>query len=178
MPSGVYQHKKGEESNKWKGGLPYCFCGKQLSRKKYSVCRKHSSLKGEKNPCWKGGLPYCEICNKKLSQYGLSRCKNHRILSVTARINLSKAQSEEKNSCWKGDKVGYVGLHRWVRRHLGTPKKCENCGKDDFTSNRQIHWANKSRKYFRKLDDWIRLCVFCHKAYDSKQSINIRIPAN
>jgi hypothetical protein len=31
---------------------------------------------------------------------------------------------------WKGDHVGYIGLHNWVRRWLGVvPKRCEFCGK-------------------------------------------------
>ncbi len=71
----------------------------------------------------------------------------------------------ETNHNWKGDNVGYHGLHNWVRRNLGTPRKCEKCG-DDSLKHRQYHWANKSQKYLRDLTDWIRLCVKCHKEYD------------
>src|SRR3990167_305600 len=34
----------------------------------------------------------------------------------------------ENHPYWKGDKVGYHGLHRWIARKLGKPKKCEDCG--------------------------------------------------
>jgi len=71
----------------------------------------------------------------------------------------------ENNTEWKGDKVGYWGLHNWVRRHLGTPAICEFCGKAGLTG-RQIHWANKSGKYKRDLNDWLRLCRQCHVKYD------------
>ena len=71
------------------------------------------------------------------------------------------------NHNWKGDKVGYYGLHNWVRRQLGSPNKCEHCGVDNLRP-RQYHWANKSRTYLRDVNDWLRLCVKCHKAYDSK----------
>lgn len=70
---------------------------------------------------------------------------------------------------WKGDDVKYGALHMWVVNKLGKPETCEICKKNGLKGH-QIHWANKSGKYFRKLNDWIRLCVSCHGAYDSKQS--------
>ncbi len=71
----------------------------------------------------------------------------------------------ELNPNWKGNKVGYSGLHKWVVQQLGVPEICELCGKIGL-KNHKIHWANKSHKYLRKLDDWIRLCVSCHRKYD------------
>lgn len=67
----------------------------------------------------------------------------------------------ENNYAWKGNEVGYVGLHTWVRRELGKPKICEHCG-----INKNMQWANKSRKYKRELTDWLSLCAKCHKKYD------------
>lgn len=64
---------------------------------------------------------------------------------------------------WKGDAVGYSGLHAWVRRELGTPSRCENCG---TTEAKQFEWANKSGEYKRDLTDWIRLCTLCHRRMD------------
>lgn len=71
----------------------------------------------------------------------------------------------ELSGNWKGNKVGYNALHGWVRRKLGRPKLCEQCG---FTSNNtyQFHWANISGNYLRDLSDWIRLCASCHRLYD------------
>ncbi len=66
---------------------------------------------------------------------------------------------------WKGDKVSYRSLHYWVQRHLGKPKKCEDCGITDLRP-RQYHWANISGKYMRDLSDWKRLCVKCHRKFD------------
>ena len=73
----------------------------------------------------------------------------------------------DKNTSWKGDKVGYHGLHKWVARWLGKPTMCEHCKKDGLTGQK-IHWANKSGEYLRELSDWIRLCASCHGAYDKK----------
>ena len=75
---------------------------------------------------------------------------------------------KEKNTNWKGDDVGYQGVHAWVRRKKGRPKICEHCGK----TTGKIEWANKDHKYRRNLADYFSLCVSCHKKYDRKQSVN------
>ncbi len=78
-----------------------------------------------------------------------------------------KIFQEGKNSpYWKGQAAGYQSLHEWVVKHLGKPDTCEHCGRSGL-SGRFIQWANKSGKYLRKLDDWIRLCTKCHHKYDN-----------
>ena len=57
----------------------------------------------------------------------------------------------------------YSTLHRWVRHHLGTPKRCDFCKRTEAT---RFHWANKSQQYREDLSDWLRLCPSCHKRYD------------
>jgi hypothetical protein len=66
---------------------------------------------------------------------------------------------------WKGDKVGYSGLHKRIRREFGQPDTCEHCHKSGLTG-KQIHWANKSGMYKSERSDWLRLCVTCHRRYD------------
>ena len=65
---------------------------------------------------------------------------------------------------WKGDKVGYAGLHKWVNEKLGKAKLCGHCGSTNL--DKHYEWANKSHVYKRNLDDWIQLCQSCHKKYD------------
>lgn len=74
----------------------------------------------------------------------------------------------KKNYEWKGINVSYRSLHKWVMRWLGCPTKCENCGKKEI-NNRLIHWANRSGRYLRNLNDWIRLCSKCHGKYDKQR---------
>ena len=81
-----------------------------------------------------------------------------------------------KAPAWKGKKVGYGGLHTWLRTKFGQPTKCELCGKDGLTSHK-IHWANKSGQYLRKRSDWFRLCSSCHQKYDMKNNYNGRLKA-
>lgn len=72
----------------------------------------------------------------------------------------------EDNPNWKGDKVGKVALHSWVKRRLGRPMQCWNC-KMTSDNPQMIQWANKSQEYKRDLNDWLRLCAKCHKMYDT-----------
>jgi hypothetical protein len=119
---------------------------------------------------WNKGIKYTEEQKAKLDLSGLKvPQKGH----CKGRQAWNKGKSNvwflgEKSKWWKGDDVGYFSLHCWVRRHLGTPNKCEHCG-DESLKRRQYHWANVSREYKRDLDDWIRLCVKCHKEYDRVQ---------
>ena len=71
--------------------------------------------------------------------------------------------SNEKNINWKGDNVGYFGLHKWIELELGKSKdkECVYCG-----NNKNLQWANVSWEYKRQLDDWIPLCYWCHRKYD------------
>jgi len=69
----------------------------------------------------------------------------------------------KKNWNWIGNKVSYQALHAWVRRHKGTPKKCEHCRS---TEKKKYEWANVSKKYRRELSDWVRLCTKCHSIFD------------
>lgn len=86
---------------------------------------------------------------------------------------------EEKNNNWKGDKVKYSGLHMWILNRLGNPKQCSNCGSIGKKSGRNwsIQWANIDHQYKRNLDDFIPLCVFCHRDYDFKNNNKIQINA-
>ena len=75
----------------------------------------------------------------------------------------NKVQWGDKHWKWKGDKVGYDGIHDWVRLRKGTPRKCEKCG----TEKAKIYdWANIDHKYRRVLEDYIRLCKSCHITFD------------
>jgi len=84
---------------------------------------------------------------------------------------VSRDTEGTKNNKWKGDKVGYFGLHTWVHRKLGRPTSCTHCGSKGKKNGRNwsIHWANKSQEYLRDIEDWIPLCISCHIKYDMTQ---------
>lgn len=88
---------------------------------------------------------------------------------------MAKAHKEkttgEMNYAWKGENVSYRGLHQWIRRKKGLPRKCMHCGKTS-DKPRVIQWANIDGRYRRNPDDFVALCCSCHKYHD----INLRRP--
>lgn len=88
------------------------------------------------------------------------RPKNLDALHQAAKGQARPQMSGDGNPNWKGDDVGYGGLHEWVRHTLGTPGRCEICG---TTERRRYEWHNLSGQYLRQADDWQRLCVPCHR---------------
>jgi hypothetical protein len=86
---------------------------------------------------------------------------------------LSKERIERfigiNNPSWKGENVGYHGIHKWARRHLPKPDLCPIC---KLISPKDI--ANLSGKYKRDLSDWQWMCKKCHIRYDFLNYRNLR----
>lgn len=62
---------------------------------------------------------------------------------------------------WKGNDVGYISLHEWMRANFPKIGRCEHCGK-----KKKTHYACKGHHYTRLRRDWLELCVKCHRDYD------------
>lgn len=80
------------------------------------------------------------------------------------RIRMS-GRSGRKSPFWKGDEVGYWGVHQWIIQKRGKPRYCEYCKRTD---EKRYEWANKDHKYRRRIRDFMRLCQRCHVKYDKK----------
>lgn len=140
-------------------------CGKQFrgvhdyKERKQKYCSKK---------CWsiRGTVTVlklkCDMCSKQF----LTWDKRQKFCSTRCGWN----RRDEKAPAWKGDAVSYSGLHKWVQSRLGQPMECEHCN-NTFTNTKDVHWANKSQEYKRDLTDWLRLCRWCHKKYDSKVEV-------
>jgi hypothetical protein len=81
----------------------------------------------------------------------------------------------DKNSAWKGEHVGYQGIHRWIYNHFGKACRCDN--PDCVYPRKNSHgkymlypkiytWANVSGEYKRDISDWMQLCPSCHTKFD------------
>ena len=77
-------------------------------------------------------------------------------------ISRNGFKKEENHPCWKGDKVGYSSLHKWVKTRKTKPERCEWCGEI-----KPLDLANKV-KYDRDLDHWEWLCRKCHMKQDGR----------
>ncbi len=129
----------------------------------YSYLKKYQFKKGQ--------TPY----NKKI--FKDAKCM---VCGIDFKIKIGKDYLYKKtcsNKCryellrrkFSKEKLGYSGLHMWVRKQLGTPDTCEHCGVKQ--NGHKIHWANKSGEYKKDLSDWIRLCVPCHSKYDKNKAV-------
>lgn len=114
---------------------------------------------------------YCLNCGKKFyNPYGFSLkqwlktkfCSRKCFGAFDGKQRVG--MDESRHAHWKGDKVGYYGIHDWMTKHYGQPVGCEECGLND--PKRQYHWANLSGNYLRDRNDFKRMCVSCHRKYD------------
>lgn len=71
----------------------------------------------------------------------------------------------KNNPNWKGDNVGYNGLHSFVKNRKGKPNRCDDC-----KNKLPLDLANISGNYLRELDDWEWLCRKCHMHKDGRIS--------
>ena len=119
---------------------------------------------------FRAGIPHTKEHSRKIGIANRLALKGRK-LSSSHKESIAESMKgkhlNELNPSWKGDNVGYVGLHSWIRRHYGTREQCDKCG---TTKKRMYHWANISGSYKRDRDDWIRVCVPCHKAFFTKHT--------
>ena len=85
------------------------------------------------------------------------------MITDKTRAKISKAKLGSKNPNWVGNKVGYQGVHGWVKRHKVKSLVCENC-----KSKPPYDLANISQKYLRDLNDFWWLCRKCHMESDGR----------
>lgn len=124
--------------------------------------------------------PHSKETKRKISESHIG-IKNHNFgkhPSAETRQKLIMARKKkigDKSPNWKGDAVGYYGLHVWIYKRLGSPIDCKHCGKIGEKINGQwnIDWANKDHKYKRDTEDWIGLCSACHMKYDSEKRMRM-----
>lgn len=149
-------------------------CNKKLSKISYKRCK---SCNGKVNTVNKVEV-YCKFCKVMFQKlpwelrnnkgiYCSKSCRakdlfNGSSFSTKAQEKRAK-QFGKSNPSWKGKGVGYGGLHAWISRRLGKPAHCVLCE----TTQGKFEWANKSGQYLRDLGDWLRLCISCHRRYDS-----------
>lgn len=131
------------------GVVKICICGTSFYVKKSHAHRRR-------------------YCNKKCGyEYRSMPTKRGEYVIKNPR---GKTGANTRHYLYKGEKAEYATVHQWVYRHKEDPKKCEHCG----ASDKKLQWANKSHEYKRDLDDWLRLCISCHRKHDLDENGNKR----
>jgi hypothetical protein len=99
----------------------------------------------------------CLKCGKSLNRWAKKFC---------SKICQGKAQKGENSPHWKGDDIGYWGIHDWLYTNYGSADKCENKNCLGTASNK-FQWAKlHSKPYERRRENFIMLCIRCHVLYD------------
>ena len=104
----------------------------------------------------------CKRCGKEFLAHS-SRVKKWGALYCSRDCsNKSTALRGENSPHWKGDNVGYCGIHDWLKTQYGLAEKCEQCG-----SSKNVQWAKmKDVPYMRRRENFWQLCQQCHLDYD------------
>ena len=133
--------------------------------------------KGSINPhLYKARIGNCRVCNKEFRAtkdfkerkqvYCSKSCYQKAwVIVIRPKMKNNPGVKGELNASWKGNMVGYWGVHRWIYRQMGKPNKCEHCKSE---IKRKYEWCNVDHEYKRDVKDWIRLCTSCHRRYDAK----------
>lgn len=99
----------------------------------------------------------------------ISKALTGRKISEEHRKNTIKNAKRGKEHCrWKGDEIGYRGLHSWMRKIVPKPEFCEECKK-----NKPYDLANKG-VYDRSPKNWEWLCRKCHLVKDGRLHNNLK----
>src|SRR5258708_6165746 len=83
-----------------------CICGKEF--------RAIKDFKNRKQ----------KYCSRKC--YEINWVKN-----IRPRLNPPGGKIGTKNYAWKGENVGYDGIHRWIARWMGKASECWHCDTKD-----------------------------------------------
>ena len=140
-------------------------------------CKKTFLTKWSANSC-------SFSCSTKTKWKSYSKEKREQVIAGLRRDMKDESRKERLrlalNKLYRGDTqknkidhkadMKYKNLHQWIKKQRGSPDSCEICKKSGLKGH-SIHWANKSHEYKRELDDWIRLCVPCHKEFDKIKNI-------
>ena len=119
----------------------YCACGCGKTRPKYDNKGRECwyIFKHKKTAFWKGKKQPEELIKKR-----------------------SDAIRGERNGSWKGNDVGIVALHYYVRKRLPKPELCMIC---ETIPPHDL--ANITGIYNRELKNWAWFCHKCHMIYDN-----------
>lgn len=96
-------------------------------------------------------------------QYGSKNPMYGKHLTDQAKAAIGERNRGPNNGLWKGEKVGYAGVHAWVKTHLARPKLCQKCNK---VAPHDL--ANVTGVYSRNSANWMYLCRKCHMESDGR----------
>lgn len=104
--------------------------------------------------------------------YGKKHSEETKVLMSTVKLGNKNPMFGIRNEMcyqWKGNDIGYMRIHDWLRDKFGNPKSCELCNKigEKIKNRWNIDYALlKNKEHSRIRDNYIGLCKSCHNSYD------------
>jgi len=116
----------------------------------------------------------CKVCSQTFSNLRLNKL-GQRIRKFT-KSKWRKAKFCSSKCYWEdmkgkpgvrkgtGKSENYSAIHKWVvvEKGFARDNRCSFCGKQ------AKEWANIDWQYRRRLNDYIPLCLICHRRYDKR----------
>jgi len=92
--------------------------------------------------------------------------------SPETREKIRQTKLGSRNAAWKGERAGYAAVHNWMHRHFTKTGTCGLCKRE-----RRTEWANLFGEYRHVREDFLEMCVPCHRRYDRmrKRHTHLRI---
>lgn len=115
----------------------------------------------------------CSIENCESAHFSRGWCRAHYLRwyhhkDTKDTVPVGRSQLHDRNGQWLGNDAGYGAIHRRARIEL--PQKCYFCGELERLEVALVHErGNKTENgllFSTDLNDYIRLCVECHRRYD------------
>src|SRR3990167_1971568 len=124
-------------------------------KKRLSMIGNQNGFKKGQNP-WNKGV---EMWKNREHPKGM--LGKHQSEKAKQKIKKNHAHlSKDKHPRWKGNKIKYSAIHKWLKLKLGKANKCENkkCLKKSKTFDRALI---KGKKYKRNEKNFWQLCRSC-----------------
>ena len=117
-----------------------------IETRNYSQAQKQAYTKGRETPFHKN-----HKINKGREPWNKGLKKEYSI------------NSGENNPAWKGDKVGYHALHRYIEKRKNKPEECEICNKKREI---ELSFDHRLGNYTRNTEDYKYVCITCHRKFE------------
>ena len=126
----------------------------------------------------KKGIKFTKEHRENIAKALRGKKKSKEWCLALGRMTKERLKDPTNHPNYRGDKVGYAGIHRWLRKNFGLAQKCEKCGVEGKYKNNKwtIAWClRKGCEYKRNKKVFIPLCNKCHRNYDKNEGWNNNI---
>jgi len=91
-------------------------------------------------------------------------------VTADTREKIRQTKLGKRNAAWKEEGAGYSALHNWLHRNFQKTGACDLCKRE-----RQTEWSNLFGQYRHVREDFLEMCISCHRRYDRMRKRHERL---